>query len=488
MTPKQYLEAYRKGFSQFKATGQGPAVGKTLELEAIRKDGSIFPMEFSLSGVKLEGKWNAIGILRDITDRKQAEGELRESENRFRQLAEHIEEVFWLGDMDEEGRWRLHYVNPAVEKVFGISPEQAYASDTLWQDMLHEDDRERVLGVMGTLGNENPKYDIEYRIRLSDGSIRWIWGKGAVVPNEHTKATRIVEVSEDITHRHEIEQRSALNQKLESIGQLAAGIAHEINTPTQYVGDNTRFLREAFGDLNTLLDRYASLLEIAKTEDRLREAAAGVEKTVEEIDLEFLKEEVPKAIEQSLEGIERVGTIVLAMKRFSHPESGEKKAIDINAALENTITVTRNEWKYVADVKTDLGRSLPQVPCFPGDFNQVVLNVVVNAAHAIAAAEKDTKKKGLITISTVRHGNFVEIGIRDTGTGIPEDVRSKIFDPFFTTKEVGKGTGQGLAIAHDIIVKKHNGSIHFETEPGKGTKFIIRLPLDNTISDQEMDT
>jgi signal transduction histidine kinase len=166
------------------------------------------------------------------------------------------------------------------------------------------------------------------------------------------------------------------------------------------------------------------------------------------------------------------------MKEFSHPGSKEKIMINLNKAIESTVSIARNEWKYVADVRTNLEPSLPLVPCLIGEFNQVMLNMIVNAAHSIGDVVKSAGGKGTITISTSRVGEFIEIGIADTGMGIPEAVRHKIFDPFFTTKEVGRGTGQGLSIARSVIVGKHGGTIAVDSEVGKGTTFLIRLPLD----------
>jgi len=259
---------------------------------------------------------------------------------------------------------------------------------------------------------------------------------------------------------------------------LAAGIAHEINTPIQYVGDNTRFLLESFQDLVDVLKKNQTLLECVKNGNVSPEIVAAVESATEKADLDYILAEIPVAIEQSLEGVERVANIVRAMKEFSHPGEEEKTMTDLNRALENTITVARNEWKYVADIVTEFDQSLPPVPCLPGELNQVFLNIIINASHAIADTVGDSaQNKGRITVKTSRRGEHVEVRISDTGGGIPEDIRAKIFDPFFTTKEVGKGTGQGLAISHNVIVEKHNGSLTFETTPGHGTTFIIKLPL-----------
>ena len=207
----------------------------------------------------------------------------------------------------------------------------------------------------------------------------------------------------------------------------------------------------------------------------LNDEVAEVASATDAADLEFLRQEMPASIDQSLEGIERISEIVRAIRDFSHPDAKEMTAIDINHAIATTLTVARNQIKYVADVETDLDPSLPLVYCLPGELNQVLLNLLVNAAHAIE--ETASERKGRITLTTRNLGDQVEIQIDDTGAGIPEAIRKKIFDPFFTTKEPGKGTGQGLAISHTIITRKHSGTINVESEPGKGATFTVRLPL-----------
>jgi signal transduction histidine kinase len=199
---------------------------------------------------------------------------------------------------------------------------------------------------------------------------------------------------------------------------------------------------------------------------------------IAQVNLEYLLKEVPSALEQSLEGLGRVARIVHAMKEFSHPGSEEKKLTDINKAILTTLTVARNEWKYVAEVETVLAADLQPVPCNAGEFNQVVLNLIINSAHAIAEALGDkTDKKGKITIRTKQDAEWTTISIQDTGSGIPPEIQSRIFEPFFTTKEVGKGTGQGLSIAHNTIVQRHSGRLWFQSEVGKGTTFFIQLPM-----------
>ena len=270
-------------------------------------------------------------------------------------------------------------------------------------------------------------------------------------------------------------------QKLESVGQLAAGIAHEINTPTQYVGDNLHFLADAFADLHGVLRMQEQLLRLLEDPLSPPEAVARARTGVDAADTGFLLEEIPQAIEQAIDGVTRVSTLVKAMKEFSHPGAKEKVPADLNNAIQSTITVARNEWKYVAEMETFLDAELPLVPCLVSEVNQVVLNLIVNAAHAIGEAQRNSAPGkgalGKITIRTRACPPWAEIRVEDSGCGIPPAARGRVFDPFFTTKEVGKGTGQGLAIARSTVVDKHGGSIAFETETGRGTTFVVRLPL-----------
>lgn len=294
-------------------------------------------------------------------------------------------------------------------------------------------------------------------------------------------ADLVTEIAErkGVEHERQImEVQLRQSQKLEAIGQLASGIAHEINTPTQYIGDNTRFLKDSFETIARLLHSHEELLKAVRTNSLTPEVVVRAEQILAASDLNFLFAEIPPAINQTLEGIDRVSKIVKAMKEFSHPGGKDKTPSNLNKAIECTVMVAKNEWKYVADLNLELDPDLPQVPCYLGEFNQCILSLVVNASHAIGDVVKQKPgTKGLITVRTRREENHVEVRVTDTGTGIPEAVRPKIFEPFFTTKEVGKGTGQGLSIVYANIVKKHGGTVWFETETGKGTSFFLRLPM-----------
>ncbi len=300
-----------------------------------------------------------------------------------------------------------------------------------------------------------------------------------IVQDGEERAKGYLILAVDVTDKKNLESQLAQAQKLESLGQLAAGVAHEINTPIQYIGDNTRFLGVAFKRLDTVLDKSQQLVESFKEGGTLDQLIGEVEKSIAASKMAYMRQEIPFAIEESLGGVEQVASIVQSMKLFSHPGTKEMDLNDINQALESTLNVARNEWKYVADVVTEFDPNLPQVPSLQSELNQVFLNLIVNAAHAIepTIAEKPNQK-GTITISTSMVDDFVEVRIQDDGTGIPEDIQAKVFDLFFTTKDVGKGTGQGLAVAFNVVTEKHGGFITLESEVGKGTTFIIKLPLE----------
>lgn len=307
---------------------------------------------------------------------------------------------------------------------------------------------------------------------------------GSIAPN--SRSPRQVVVDENVAKLEKalVELKTAQSrllqaQKLEAIGQLAAGIAHEINTPTQYVTDNVEFLARAFDRMGELATACRALVEATRGgKTPSEEVVLAAEGAFTRARVDYLMKEAPRAIQQSLDGLHRVANIVAAMKDFSHPSGGEKAPVDLVEAINSTVTVATNEWKYVAEVETTFDPDLPMVRCLRDEVNQVVLNLIVNAAHAIDQATiGGSKGKGTISIEARLEGHWAEIRVRDTGCGIPEHARSRVFDPFFTTKPVGKGTGQGLAIAYSVIVEKHGGEITFETEENVGTTFIVRLPV-----------
>ncbi|MGZ4508236.1 MAG: two-component system sensor histidine kinase NtrB [Blastococcus sp.] len=281
----------------------------------------------------------------------------------------------------------------------------------------------------------------------------------------------VVAMARDVTEQRSRDALSHHESKLESLGRLAAGLAHEINSPIQFVGDNARFLEEAYQELIRVVEVYRELIDTSspigwmERQERVREAEAG-------IDFDYLQKEIPSAVEQTLEGIERVSTIVRAMKTFSHPGTKEQVPADLNEALEATVTVTRHQISEVADLRLELG-DLPPVRCSIADLNQVFLNLIVNASDAI----EETGRRGVITVATAVDGDEAVVRISDTGCGIPDDVRAKIFDPFFTTKDVGRGSGQGLPLVRGVVQEGHGGSIGVESVAGRGSTFTVRIPI-----------
>jgi C4-dicarboxylate-specific signal transduction histidine kinase len=266
-------------------------------------------------------------------------------------------------------------------------------------------------------------------------------------------------------------------QKLEAIGGLAAGIAHEINTPIQYVGDNTKFVEESLHSLLSVVSASARLAAASEAHD-VSGLIEAYESAARDAEIDYLATEVPNAIKESLDGIEQVAAIVRALKSFAHPGTDRKSPSDLNEMITDTVAVARGEWKTAAEMDLNgLDPELPLVPVLAGPLKQVLLNMVINAAHAIEDAFAASGGKGQITIATAAAGGFAEIAIADNGGGIPPEIRDRIFEPFFTTKTVGKGSGQGLAIAQSII-GNHDGTLTFETEVGTSTVFKIRLPIE----------
>jgi PAS domain S-box-containing protein len=444
-----------------------------------RKDGAEYFEEMTITPVRdeKEGIQNFIAIKRDISQRKRDEEALRAREESFRALADNVPDAVARIDRD----LRFVYGNRALANDVGYEPAVFHGKSGAELKLPLDDQwRKRLTRVFQT--GTADIFEFQWK---TPGGTRF--REARLVPE--LSATGEVEfvltITRDFTEQKMAEQNRQMMevqlrqaQKLEAIGQLAAGIAHEINTPTQYVGDNTRFLKDAFEDIIRLLGSHRDLLAAAKQNALTPEMLENAGEKLAASDLDYLSTQIPQAIQETLEGVERVTKIVRAMKEFSHPGGREKTPADLNKAIESTATVARNEWKYVSDLKLDLDAQLPLVPCFLGEFNQTILNLIINAAHAIGDVVKQQPgAKGTITIQTRRDDGFVAVRVSDTGTGISEATRPHIFEPFFTTKDVGRGTGQGLTMVYSTIVKKHGGTVNFETEVGKGTTFIIRLPI-----------
>jgi PAS domain S-box-containing protein len=602
IAPGRFHQAQSKAFRIFQDTGQGAGIGRTIEMTAIGRSGQEFPVELSIASTRLKDQWCAVGIVRNITERKRVEAALNESERRLQAMFEQA--AVGMAVVAADGK--MLRVNRRLCEMVGYTADEL--AKLRFQDITHPDDLAADLEARRAMAaGEQASYSRRKRYFRKNGDIVWIKLASAAVRGDTGQIDYFVSVFEDITEavradvasreseqkyrslfesshdaimtleppswrftdgnpaavamfraqnvsdfvshgpmdlssemqpsgqpsavaakamietamrdgssyfewthkrldgqefpatvllarmnwngkqflqatvrdlseQKKIEVELGHARKLEAVGQLASGIAHEINTPTQYVGDGVHFLKEAFEGYQRLIGQYQRAVKTLEAVGGHEALVGEIRETEESIDLPYLDANAPGSFESCQDGIARISTIVRAMKQFAHPDQKEKVPANLNQALQTTLAIARNEYKYVADVTMELG-DLPPVLCHVGDLNQVFLNLIVNAAHAIGDVVGQSGGKGTIRIKTSQEGSLARIDIADSGAGIPETVRQRIFEPFFTTKEVGKGTGQGLAIARSIVVTKHGGSLSFESAVGKGTTFTIRLPI-----------
>ncbi len=413
-----------------------------------------------------------VGIARDITERNRTAEALVKQTEILQSVMDNMDEAVIV--VDEHQEYLIS--NPAADVLLDHLIPPAGAVLDHGDGVFLSDTVTRVTPDASPLARASRGErvdDMELLVRSAQGTDkRWYVASGRPVCDRNGQLRGGVVVCRDVTQKRQLERQLLQSQKLEAIGQLAAGIAHEINNPAQYIGDNVRFLGEGFAHLLKVVDDHVSPRAPHPHAGVTGETHAGADG-----DTEYFRHEIPKAIQEALEGIQRIADIVGAVKGFSHPSSDQMVPVDINHQIEHTIAVCRNEWKDVARIVTDFDPSIAPILCFAGEINQVMLNILVNAAHAIIDQAAVDGAMGTITVTTRRLDTHVEITVRDTGAGIPDAVRDRIFDPFFTTKDVGRGTGQGLAIAHTVVVENHGGSITFDTEVGRGTTFVVLLPL-----------
>lgn len=335
--------------------------------------------------------------------------------------------------------------------------------------LVHADDGRSVETQLSQILNGQHPARFDCRVTTATGTDLPAELFAQPLPTDHGLPGGVVGVIADISERRAREIEDQHRQKLESLGRLAAGVAHEINTPVQFIGDNTRYLAEAYDQMLRALESYDRIAHATSDADS---KVAAIQTVAEDLDLSDIAAEVPSAAQQTLDGVERVATIVRAMKAMSHPGHDHQAPADVNEAIKAAVAVAHNELKYDAEIALELN-PLPPVVCFVADLSQVFLNMLINAADAI----RESDRRGRITISTDHDNTQISIRIADTGVGIPAHARAKIFDPFFTTKPVGRGTGQGLALAHVVVYEKHGGSIEVESAVGVGTTFTLRIPI-----------
>jgi two-component system NtrC family sensor kinase len=505
VAPERQRNAHAKAFERFRETGQGAAVGKTLEKVALGKDGREFPVELSVSAVKKDGFWNSVVIVRDISERKKIDKALqvrtRSLEDTKEELANEHKELIRLFEIVERAKkeWertmdciqalvvlvdekgKIVRVNRAVSEFTGKKYQELVGGE--WTRFCHE------YGITGEAALESGTevfHEASGRCFIVNTGPLHLKGdglaSGRVICFHDSTSLKRMAVELDSKNQtlqaayKELKDTQALiiqQEKMASIGQLAAGVAHEINNPVGFISSNLMTLSEYLRDFFALVKDCRTLTAGLKADHPQLGSIDSQLKRIEEresaMDLPFVMDDTPKLLEECREGTNRIKKIVQDLKDFAHPGKQEVVYADINKNLESTLNIVWNELKYKAKVKKVYG-DLPEVRCYPQQLNQVFMNLLVNAGQAI-------QKDGEITITTQARDGHVEIRISDTGTGIPEENLSRIFDPFFTTKEVGKGTGLGLNVAYNIV-KKHKGSIQVESTVGKGTTFTVRLPLD----------
>ncbi len=453
------------------------------------KSGEVVQIALSVTPV-LDADGNhqrSVVLLRDITEELARKQEIQDREAYFRAIFEGS--ALPIVIYDQQGT--IQQFNNAAEKFYGFANEEAVNKNI---DMLvPPDERQRHSDDVLNAGMDSPLLGQQIEgagvhrsgellpIRLSLGEVRLANGSMLFAAMVH-----------DLTEIKALEQDLVQAKKLEAIGELASGIAHEINTPIQFICDNTTFVGESFKSLQPTLEAVRAL-------HRDHHASAAIPSHLtgdllggmDPADLDFLIDEIPAAISQSKEGLSRVSDIVSAMKSFSH-STVEKVATDLNEAVESSVIVSRNEWKYVADLRKCLGAGLPELMCVASEIKQVIVILLVNAAQAIedklagddadadfsgSAAGAPAHRLGIIEVTTRQRGDSLQIIVSDTGGGIPEQIKARIFDPFFTTKEVGRGSGQGLSIAYNVICNKHGGSIEVEDNEVGGSRFVVTLPI-----------
>jgi PAS domain S-box-containing protein len=466
IVPGRYRDEYGRRLQRLRTVDEEDLPSRPVEMTAQDRSGREIAVELTIGRMRWADGWRFHAFLRDVTERRAMARELETSETLHRRLAEHSGDLISRHGLDG----RLVYVSPASTELLGLTPAELLGMNA--RQLVHPDDLKELPKIGVEFDDTDERSEVTFRLGHRNGHWVWVEAVRSVLRDDQGKATEIQLTTRNITDRKAREAASQQASRLESLGRLSAGLAHEINSPIQYVGDNARFLAEAYQELLGLVSRYRDLIDSPEpmpwTERlaRIREAEAGIE-------FGYLQTEIPVAVDQTLAGIERVATIVRAMKTFSHPGDKEPVPADLSEALKATVTVTRPLVRDVADLEMELA-DLPAVRCSIADVNQAFLNLIVNAADAI----EETGERGTICVTTAVDGSDVLVRISDTGTGIPDDVLPKIFDPFFTTKGVGRGTGQGLPLARAVIENGHGGTLTVDSRPGDGTTFTVRLPID----------
>lgn len=436
----------------------------TVDSEAKRINVSVHPLR-DVSG-KFAGR---VVLCRDVTEARRAEEALRQSEERYRTLVDLIHQ----GLVIFSSQGFIDFANDTLCEMLGLPVGQVIGSEAL--PFVRPEDQPRFLEEQ-RLRREGRAEPYDMALRRADGRLIYVMASPSPMIGPSGDFQGSLEVLTDVTRLRELEMRLTTAKRLEAIGQLAGGVAHEINTPLQYVSGNLDFALSNLPRVTALLDKYEDALRRADDPEVLEAARQGIEAFRRDNDMEMVLAELPLALSESQAGAQRVAAFVRSIKRFARSESGGSRAIDVVEAISTTLKVARSAVQEAVLLEMDVPSGLPPLSCEPGDFNQLLLCLVLNAAQAVEEAEAAGAKPGRVMVRCRREDGRLELSIADTGLGIPPEIQEKIFNPFFTTKDVGKGTGQGLSIVLSIL-QKHDGTIRFETEQGKGTTFYVTFPL-----------
>jgi PAS domain S-box-containing protein len=464
IVPRHHRDEYAGGLQALLESPAGDFPRGPVEMVARRKDGRAISLELTIGRMRRAGRSTFHAFLRDVTEREETARSLERSEELHRLLAERSTDLISRHAADG----RFLYVSPASSDLLGMTPTELIGRNV--RDLVHPEDLPVLADLTTSIRRAPQRAEVTVRLQHRDG--HWVSFESLLSSRSSDDGTIELQVtSRDITDRQVRDAELEQATRLEALGRLSAGLAHEINTPIQFVGDNMRFLAEACQDLLRTVLMYREILRSPEPIS-LAERQARARLAEEKIEIDYLEAEIPSAIAQSLDGMERVATLVRAMRAFNDPGQMEHTAADLNEALLAAVTVARNQVSEVADVRVDLA-DLPPVRCNVIDLNLAFLNLLVNASDAIA----ETGQRGTISVVTSVDGDHVIVSISDTGAGIPEDVLPKIFDPFFTTKSEGRGTGQGLALVRAVVREGHGGSLRVNSGPGSGSTFTLRLPI-----------
>ena len=477
-----------------------------IEVHHITKYGRIFPVEITIDHLQFNGKEYQCAFARDISDRKRIEAALREREQEFRSLVSNIPGAVYR--CSDAGRSNLTFISNGIEAISGypaanfmLQPVQAFPT------IVHPDDAEQIEQIIDRAIQTKQPYTIEYRLIHSDGNVRWVAEKGQAIFNaanqvlslngaifdmtERKVAEDALRLSEAIANNRAQQLEIALKElretqshlihteKLSSLGQMVAGVAHEINNPVSFIYGNISYASQYMTDLLQLVELY---------QKHYPQPTVEIQEYIENIDLEFVREDLLKILSSMKMGADRIREIVLSLRNFSRLDDSAKQPANIHEGIDNTLLIlhsklrAQSEYPEIRVIK-EYGK-LPLIECYAGQLNQVFMNLLSNSIDALEDAWKQKKRSGCsdwkptISVRTEAiNENSICIRIADNAIGMTEDVRLRLFDPFFTTKPIGKGTGLGLAISYRIVAEKHGGTLICRSVLGEGTEFAIEIPL-----------